>query len=355
MRLIALTFTLALLAPPVMAASPSPSDVLVNAVDQIRLGFTRLQQGTAALENRVDALCRAPGEGALERARFQFGVVVEEFSRIEFVRFGPLSEDSRYERFLFWPDRKGIGLRQVQEILATRDETAAGEATLRKKSVAVQGLPALEYVLFGTGAEGLADGNEPFRCRYGLAIAGALATVGQETRDAWQDAGGIAHRFTAPNAEYPDFRTNREALEALVGVFAFGVEAIRDTRLLPFVGRDGAAPKPKSALFWRSGLTMRSVRTNFEGLADLFSKSGIGQATAEENLWVDNGARFEFSNALRAADAVILPLDRALADEKQRKALDYLVILTGSLQTLLGENLAAALGLSVGFSSLDGD
>jgi predicted lipoprotein len=33
----------------------------------------------------------------------------------------------------------------------------------------------------------------------------------------------------------------------------------------------------------------------------------------------------------------------------------YLLILTRSLQVLLGENLPAALGLSVGFSSLDGD
>jgi uncharacterized protein len=37
------------------------------------------------------------------------------------------------------------------------------------------------------------------------------------------------------------------------------------------------------------------------------------------------------------------------------QALKYLVIITGSLDTLLGQNLAAALGLSVGFSTLDGD
>jgi hypothetical protein len=49
------------------------------------------------------------------------------------------------------------------------------------------------------------------------------------------------------------------------------------------------------------------------------------------------------------------PVEQALDDPKQKKALDYLVIVTQSLDTILGENLAAALGLSVGFSSLDGD
>lgn len=340
---------------PATAASSDRLNVLANAVDQIWLGFAQLQEGTVALKGELEALCEAPSDAALETARVQFGAAVKEFSRIEFVRFGPLSEGNRYERFLFWPDRKGIGLRQVQAILAEKDETAASEATLREKSVAVQGLLALEYVLFGTGAEQLADGSEPFRCRYGLAIAGTLQTLGQETRDAWQDLEGIADRFAAPKADYPDFRTDTEALETLVGVFAHGMEAIRDTRLLPFLGRSGEGAKPKSALFWRSGLTVPSLRTNFEGLADLFEYSSIGQATAEENLWVDNGIKFEFANALRATDTITLPIEEALANDKQRKALDYLVIVTRSLQTLLGENLAAALGLSVGFSSLDGD
>jgi predicted lipoprotein len=90
-------------------------------------------------------------------------------------------------------------------------------------------------------------------------------------------------------------------------------------------------------------------------MLDFLTISGIGRATTDENLWVENGAQFEFGNALRAADIVTLPVAAALADSRQKKALDYLIILTGSLQTILGENLAAALGLSVGFSALDGD
>jgi len=145
------------------------------------------------------------------------------------------------------------------------------------------------------------------------------------------------------------------SLEQLVGSLAHGIENVRDTRLLPFVGRQGEKPKPKSALFWRSGLTVPAIRANFEGMLDFLKASQITQATADDNLWVDSSTRFEFDNALRAAEVVTTPVDIALADPKQRKALDYLIILTGSLQTLLGENLAAALGLSVGFSSLDGD
>jgi predicted lipoprotein len=48
-------------------------------------------------------------------------------------------------------------------------------------------------------------------------------------------------------------------------------------------------------------------------------------------------------------------MEQAVADQRQLQALKYLVVVTKSLDTLLGQNLAAALGLSVGFSTLDGD
>ncbi len=64
---------------------------------------------------------------------------------------------------------------------------------------------------------------------------------------------------------------------------------------------------------------------------------------------------FEFENAARAAADIVDPMEVAVKDDEQLRALRYLVIITGSLDTLLGENLAAALGLSVGFSQLDGD
>jgi predicted lipoprotein len=53
----------------------------------------------------------------------------------------------------------------VQELLAKQDPTATDAATLRGKSVAMQGLQALEFVLYGTGSETLATGDD-YRCRY---------------------------------------------------------------------------------------------------------------------------------------------------------------------------------------------
>jgi predicted lipoprotein len=144
-------------------------------------------------------------------------------------------------------------------------------------------------------------------------------------------------------------------LQELIGVMAHGVEAIRDQRILPFLGREGEASKPKSALFWRSGMTARSVLANFEGLRDLLMRSDIWEYAPTEQFRIGQEAIAEFGKAEAEAAKVAPTVDEAVADPAQKAALAAMVASSQVLGKLLGEELPAALGLSVGFSSLDGD
>ena len=121
------------------------------------------------------------------------------------------------------------------------------------------------------------------------------------------------------------------------------------------VSESTGTPKPRSALFWRSGMTAPALAANFEGLRDFFLAARFTDAMGADNAWVADGALFEFANAVRATAAIVDPMEQAVVDPHQLQALKYLVVVTRSLDTLLGQNLAAALGLSVGFSTLDGD
>lgn len=341
------------LATPALAAPVPVSEVIERAVeDYIRPGFSELAESAATLHSATEALCADPGAAAHAAARQGFGDVVTAFSRIEFVRFGPLSQQNRLDRLFFWPDRKGIGLKQIQALLA---EPPVEPLDMSTKSVALQGFGALEFVLFGTGSEVLASADGVNRCIYARAITAGIATITAEIVADWMAPDGIAARMENPSAQNTDFRSHTEVLEALTGVLAHGVEAIRDTRLLPFIGKDGKTYKPKSAPFWRSGMTGPVLRANIEGLTRLYVVSRVGLAASADNLWVDNGITFELANASRATAGLDAPVDQALADPAEARGYAYLLILTQSLQVLLGENLPAALGLSVGFSALDGD
>jgi len=353
-KLLALLLMLAVT--PAHAQAPTESEVLAAAVNQvIRPNLAEFKRDASGLEVALGALCAVPSEATLAIAHQQFGLAAEAYGRVEFLRVGPLMEDNRVDRLLFFPDRKGIGLRQVQAILAEEDDTATSLTTLREKSVAVQGFGALEFVLFGTDFEVLQGKDGAFRCRFGEAIAQNISRMADELAMGWYRYDGVAAHLMRPNPDYVDYRTETESMEALVGLVSHGLEAVRDTRVNPFIAQGEAAAKPKQALFWRSKLTMAMVRANVEGMEQLVAVSGMARAVGEDQAGLDNSIAFEFANAHRAIDLVTLPVEQAVVDPKQAAALNYLVIVTQSLQAQVGEQLSAALGLSVGFSSLDGD
>src|SRR5690606_25449867 len=104
----------------------------------------------------MEALCRDPSQDNLDAARAGFAALVGAWSQAEIIQFGPITEDNRSERILFWPDRKSIGLKQVQAAIADHDESATDPDRISGKSVAMQGLGALDFILFGTGSDDLA-------------------------------------------------------------------------------------------------------------------------------------------------------------------------------------------------------
>jgi predicted lipoprotein len=346
------------LAAPVAAQSAIPNEQIIKgAIDNyIQPSFQQFAEEAGSLKLNVEGLCKTPSADTLSTARNQFKSVVVAFSRVEFVRIGPLTLGDRLERLLFWPDRKGIALRQVQGALAEADPTAVKAETLKDKSVAMQGLGALEFLLFGTGSDDLATASG-YRCDYAQAIVTLVdelaATISAEWRDTSPD-GPVAHMLS-PQPTFDDYRTEREVLERLAATMIHGTEAIRDQRISPILSVATGSPKPRSALFWRSNMTAASLAANFDGIHDFFLAARYPEAIGVTNSWIAKGAIFEFENAARAAAAIVDPMEKAVADPGQLDALKYMSIITGSLDHLLGENLAAALGLSVGFSALDGD
>lgn len=352
-----LALLVGLMATPALAQlHPTARTVITQAVeDAIRPGFAAFAEAARDMRMAMGGLCDEPAAAGLEYARGRFKDLVLGWSRIENNRFGPLMKENRSERILFWPDRKGIALKQVQAILANKDATAADPATLKAKSVAVQGLGALEFVLFGTGAEALAVPEGDFRCDYGNAISGAVNDVATEMSVEWFAEPGIATRMMRPRDDDPDYRSNEEVLQELIGVMAHGVEAIRDQRILPFLGRDGAPPKPKTALFWRSNMTMPSILANFEGLRALLVSSDIWHYAPTEQFSIGEQAMSEFDTIAIYGSGVTGTVEEAMADPAQVRQMTDIVTSSQVLGKLVGEDLPAALGLSVGFSSLDGD
>jgi len=338
---------------PVQAANHT----VTNAVDGfIRPAYRNFAGETDKLIPALDTLCQSPDEKSLESARAAFRQALIAWSEVEIVRIGPVTEENRLDRILHWPDRKGIGLKQVQAALANEDPTATDPVRLAQKSVAMQGLGALEYLLSGTGGNEIKSWGNTYRCHYAQAIAGNLSTMAASIAKEWDAPDGFAATWENPSPENNLYRNGAESLTDLMDIFVQGTEMVRDVRVNGFLGEKADDDKPKQAIYWRSNGTIDALAANLDGLSKLFDASHLANLAKGDDSYLGSSIDFEFTNAQNAlADLKGKPIDAILADSKLREKLSYFRVVTSSLSDLFGTRLSAALSLTAGFSSLDGD
>jgi hypothetical protein len=356
MRFVAALLALLLLAGPAAPQGRVSTDtvhmVMARTIeDVVRPGYAAFADSVGKLEKGMAELCARPSASAYGTVRDVFAEAVAAWSGIDFIRFGPAAAANRLERVQYWPDRKSIGLKQVQEILATRDPSAADAASLAGKSVAVQGLGALEFVLFGTGSEALASSGDPFRCRYGQAIAVNLATIASELQAGWADGSAASTKWTVGR----DPEAAAATLNELLSTVIHGLEAVRDVRLRGFLDVASGKDRPKLAIFWRSCQTIASIRANIAGLARMFDESAMIALLPEGETGIADSIRFEFNELDGLLSGLGGPIDKLLSDDASRDRLVVADLVIKSLVERFDTQFAPAAGLSAGFSFSDGD
>ncbi|WP_159946066.1 imelysin family protein [Rhizobium sp. 18065] len=341
--------------PAVLNTALVPS-VMTRAVDDfIRPGYHHFQDTAGRLKTSMEALCATPSAAAVDAAHGAFNDTIDAWSRIEIVRIGPVIEDNRFERVLFFPDRKSTGMKQVQAALAKPDDSVTQVTTLKEKSVAMQGLGALEFVLFGTGHEVLSDAQGAYRCRYGAAIAANLERLGGELSAAWDAPDGVQAAWEKPGPDNPLFRDEREAANALLGILVHAAETIRDQRMESFYKGDPKKALPRQAIYWRSGNTFRSIAGNLEGVRDLLKTSGMVDLLSEDSRSTVSSIDFVARSLLRVVNDIQPNVEEALGDPAETAKLDFLLLNSRDLILRLNNDLGGGIGLAAGFSFSDGD
>jgi uncharacterized protein len=350
---------LAICASPWSARAEADHSAIARAAltEVIRPGYAALGEATTVLSNKVEALCKEPSAAALKEAQDAFAPTVAAWSKVEIFRFGPIVEDHRYERLFYWPDPKSLGLKQIQDVLAKKDESATNAETLASKSVALQGLPALEYLLYGDGADALAkgDGDAAFRCRFAASVAANVAKIGHETEKGWGDGAPFAKVFLDPTPTDPVYHAPKEVTLELFKAFASGIELVRDQKLGKPLGAEPEEAKPKLAAFWRSGLTFPNMVGNLEGVRLLFAKGGFAQVVAGDSPGVENSTLFDLDHAIEVLKGIDKPFAEVAADDNTRAKLEALRVGLKSARQTASDIIARSAGLSFGFNAMDGD
>ncbi len=323
----------------------------------IRPGYSALAETTGALSTKVQALCQQPSSAALKDAEEAFAASVGAWSKVEILRFGPVTQDRRYERLFYWPDPKGLGLKQVRDVLATKDETVTTPQSLAAKSVALQGLPALEELLYGDGADALAKGggDGAFRCRFAASIAANVDAIAKELVEGWSEAAPFTKVYLDPTPSDPVYHASKEVTLDLFKAFASGIELVRDQKLGKPLGAKPEEAKLKLAAFWRSGLTFANAAGNLEGVRALFAHGGFAQVVAAESPGVEDSILFDLDHAIEVLRGMNKPIAEVVKNDGLRAKLEALRVSLKSAGQTAGDMISRGAGLAFGFNAMDGD
>lgn len=325
------------------------------ARDYARPAVAKMVDSASALHGALGAWCAQTGAADAARVKEAFETLALAWSGVEFLRFGPLVQANRYERLAFWPDTRGVMPKQVQALIAAKDDAVLKPGALSGRSVAVQGLPALEYVLYGEPALLRQNGgpNHAYACGYAQAVAANVTQISRDVAQAWSAEGDFGRQFAQPKAGNDLYRDQQEVAAEAMKSLSTGLQFARDVKILPVLGDTPQAARPKRAAFWRSQLSTRLVAANLEGL-QAFYQAGAYALPAGDS-WMAESVRGELASAARALQAVPAPLEQALAQEEGRRLLTLAALTLKNAKAIVDENLAPALGVTIGFNALDGD
>jgi len=339
------------------------ADAYTANVRQVIEGYIRPATSTfarqaSALPPTIDALCTTAT--AQNKADFADGYreVVTAFGGISFLRFGPTIEAHRLDSLAFMPDARGITQRQIRRTFAKKDPSITDPNQLSGKSVALQGLTALQLIAFSKDGEvvlGDPGENRDYICGYASAIAQNVARIAAEIATDWQDENGYSARLLNPGPDNGQIRTSKEAIETIFNALVTGLIIVKDQELLPTLGTEIKKAKAHRLPFSRSGDGRAYLIAELQGIEAALRAAHFEPDLDEEFRWIPDSIHFEFANGIANLESIDTPIRQSLKSENTYQKLGLLVITINSLRDTIALELAGALGLSGGFNALDGD
>lgn len=332
----------------------------------IRPLYGAFAEKSRALAATLDQGCMQVGriEGGVSFAAIKtaFRDAVLSWSRVEHLHFGPAIEANRAEKIVFWPDRQRIGERQVGQILSKSDATVLSPEGLAQKSVAVQGLTALEIVLYGKSGETLfaetAEGK--FACGYATAIGANVARMAKDIVTDWADGGKFAALWLKPGDDNPLYKAANGPTFELLKAYRQGINIPREVKLLPSLGLKRTGPggpyAPKSRPpFELSGLSLASIVANTESALDLFDAGGFAERLAATEPETSKQIKADLQAVIAGLREVEPAGPAAFSDKAQSDKLAGVREPFVSALLAGGEALAKETGMALGFTDDDGD
>lgn len=318
-------------------------------------------QAAGRLSRAVGSFCAAPTKEGLQVSQAGFGDVVVAWAGVQHLNFEPQSVGMRNFRMQFWPDPKNRTGRRIAQYLRDGDTALLDPERFLKASVTIQGLPALERLLFekdsvdaliAAGEEGTA------RCALVRAIAGNIYSIGSGLQDDWVQQDGFRTAILAPT-EDGFFQSDAEVTNSFFSKFHDAIDLALELKLARPLGAKLERAKPRNAEYWRSGNSLRSIAANLRAANAMWSGTDYGFRKFAQDRGVSDALMSRIDNSFldvfRDLAALDARLSESVSDVAAREKLEKFKASLSALRTVVRGELAKELGVVIGFNSRDGD
>ncbi len=276
-------------------------------------------------------------------------------------RFGPALDNFLDLKIQFWPDDKNLVRKMTRNFLNANQSPNTEE--LAKAPSPAQGLSVMEYLIFDSEEGGFStftDGNSANqRCDYLKAAAKNLSKQAQDLLKAW---GNSSHGYLAEFSYSNKQEVIDESFSVILRESLVAIEIIKNLKVgKPFGLR---LPNAKvNAYFLESWRSQNSQENIISSLITFQQVYYGGSRFGLDDLLINNynetelefGLRTQITKCLELATALPKPLFNQMnnsATQAKGKELHTELI---KLIAIIKQNLSQTLGVTIGFSSNDGD
>lgn len=322
--------------------------------------YQQLADANAALAKQSEALCDAPSQASLDQARQAFHDSMDAWVGVQHLRFGPVELFNRYHRFQLWPDKHNTGNKQLRKLLTEQKTELLEAERFANSSVAVQGLSAMERLLYGknTAVTSFAEADQAsYLCQLNLAIARNLAKQSADILKDWQVSPPPFQFMVRDTEEMLDgsdvhLGERQDVTNGFFKNLSTQLQSVIDQKLLRPMGENSDRAKPRYLESWRSQRSLRNISLNILAMESLYD---IGFAPMLDDPDLHLQIKQAFRKSSQASTAIAPPLYANLKKAPARPTQEYLLTSLRELQGLITGPLAQALDIPLGFNSLDGD
>jgi predicted lipoprotein len=315
--------------------------------------YKKLALSTQSLQSHVEGLCRSQKSSTSKnkwlKTQKQFRTTYLDWAKVQHITIGPMAYLKRIERFQYWPDKHFVKGKQIRRLLNNPLPTLSLQQ-LQQKSVAVQGLPALERLLFPKG-----DTFPYTQCPLSILISQNLHAIAQENYTDWtKPPVNFRDELLNPNESVGIYASKGAIAGQLFHLLSTQLLSIEILKLQRVLGKNNVHHKPRNLEAWRSGLSLPIIHTNLRSLQSLYLH-GFDTHLKKVDAVLANNIMISFDRLITLALNHDLPLYESLSQESNPEIIIEINQKLSALHRLIAVNMSQKMGFSEKFNALDGD